>query len=109
MAGDTKTPEEIIAELTAQNQALTAENTQLKADLEAKATELTSIKKVVEGTYTSKKHNKTVQMKPGHLFVNHKGIKYSTQDLISNDKGQFTAVLDELIAMEYGGFEVVKK
>jgi hypothetical protein len=102
MAGEAKTPEEIIAALTAKN-----------AELEAKVSELESANeeftKTVPGTYTSKEHKVTVKFKDGYINTFVKSVKVTSKEVIANKGGAYTEFLDRMIEIGYAGLEEVSK
>lgn len=79
-----------------------------KAELDAVKSKVTSITKEVVGEYASKKHKKTIRFRTGFVKTRVEGELIPSAELIENKDGKYTAFLDNLIAIEYGGIEIVK-
>ena len=114
--------EHLNAELTASNEVaeaakkaaeeMSAELDAIKANhaaqLDAVQEKVQEITKSVPGTYKSKKHNVTIRFKDGFVKTRVKDVIIPSAELLKNKGGDFTDFLDNLIAIEYGGIEILK-
>lgn len=90
---------------------LEAENSELKAKIEALEQDLGKIgknNKVVPGVYKSKAHNKTIRFKDGILKTRVNGELIDSAVVIKNEKGIYTELLDSFIKVGAAVIEEVK-
>lgn len=98
------------AELEARVLELEAENNDLRAQLESKSAEKVIRVKdnQIPGTYKAE-DGRVFKFKDGFKIVHIVGRdKMNSEELIKNKGGKYTEVMEELIAMGYGGLEEVK-
>lgn len=91
------------ADLATENEVLKAENEALKLQAEKGS----KIAKIVPGTYTSKKHKKTIQFVAGALKVRYNYELLDSAEVIKNKNGEFTDLLDHLIEIGAGNIQEI--
>lgn len=64
---------------------------------------------IVPGTYKSKEHGVTIKFKDGFTKTRVGGEIIASSEIIKNKGGIYTEFLDNLIKIQYGGIEEVKK
>jgi regulator of replication initiation timing len=99
-----------LAESPSQLQTALEENESLKAEIaELKlVTDKVSQKtNVVPGTYKSKAHKKTIRFKDGMVKTNVNGHLVDSTEVIKNEDGKYTEVLDFFIEVGAGVIEIV--
>jgi hypothetical protein len=99
-----------LAESPSQLQTALEENESLKAEIaELKlVTDKVSQKtNVVPGTYKSKAHKKTIRFKDGMVKTNVNGHLVDSIEVIKNEDGKYTEVLDFFIEVGAGVIEIV--
>jgi hypothetical protein len=101
-----------LAKFPAEVEALKSE----KEELLAKIEELSVVAekgivaaKAIVGTYVSKKHKVTVRFKDGFVKTNVHGQLVSSEEVIANENGKYTALLDHFIEVGAAVIEVVEK
>jgi len=98
--------EAVVANSKEELEAVVAE---FEAELEAVKAETTEITKVVPGVYKSEAHGVTVRFKKGYVNMRYKAGIVPSAEIIKNKDGKFTEFLDNLIEIQSGTIEVVKK
>ncbi len=99
-----------LAESPSKLQTALEENESLKAEIaELKlVTDKVSQKtNVVPGTYKSKAHKKTIRFKDGMVKTNVNGHLVDSSEVIKNEDGKYTEVLDFFIEVGAGVIEIV--
>lgn len=95
-----------VEDITAEMDALKEKHAE---ELAALKSEVSAITKEVAGTYTSKKHKgKVIKFKTGFVNTRVNGSIVPSKDIIENKGGEYSAFLDNLIAIGYNGIEEVK-
>jgi hypothetical protein len=92
-----------LQEALERNESLKAEIAELKLVTD-KVSQKTN---VVPGTYKSKAHKKTIRFKDGMVKTNVNGHLVDSSEVIKNEDGKYTEVLDFFIEVGAGVIEIV--
>ena len=99
-----------LAESPSQLQTALEENESLKAEiaeLKLVSDKVSKKTNVVPGTYKSKAHKKTIRFKDGMIQTNVNGHLVDSAEVIKNEDGKYTDVLDFFIEVGAGVIEIV--